>query len=133
MTKWTLSRRRLLEGTAAVAAVGAVLGRARGAYAAGKLSVGFWDHWVPGANDTLTRLAQEWAAKEKVDLHLDYINNQGNKDRLTIAAEAQARSGHDILAFPAWDAIGHAEDLEPVDDVMREVIAANGKTNPVVE
>jgi hypothetical protein len=22
----------------------------RGAYAAGKLSVGFWDHWVPDAN-----------------------------------------------------------------------------------
>ena len=21
-----------------------------GAYAAGKLAVGFWDHWVPGAN-----------------------------------------------------------------------------------
>jgi ABC-type glycerol-3-phosphate transport system substrate-binding protein len=92
MTRWTLSRRRFLEGTAAVTAAGPVLGRARGAHAAGTLSVGFWDHWVPGANDVMTRLAQEWAAKEKVDLRIDYINIQGNKLLMTVAAEAQARS-----------------------------------------
>src|SRR5690348_142520 len=88
MTRWTLSRRRFLEGTAAVAVAGSTVGRARGAYAAGRLSVGFWDDWVPGANDVMTRMAQEWAAREKVDLQIDYINVTGNKDRLTIAAEA---------------------------------------------
>jgi hypothetical protein len=31
----------------------------RRAHAAGKLAVGFWDHWIPGANDTLTKLCQE--------------------------------------------------------------------------
>src|SRR3954466_11437168 len=118
----SIDRRRFLSASAA--AMAAPYGRT--SHAAGSLAVGFWDHWVPGANDYLTRLCNEWAAKEKVDLRIDYINNQGNKDRLTIAAEAQARSGHDILALPAWDAIGHAEDLEPVDDVMKEVIAANG-------
>lgn len=40
--------------------------------------------------------------KEKVDLTIDYITSQGNKNLLTIAAESQARSGHDILAFPTW-------------------------------
>jgi ABC-type glycerol-3-phosphate transport system substrate-binding protein len=133
MTGWSFSRRRFLGGTAAVAAAGPVLARARGAHAAGKLSVGFWDHWVPGANDTLTRLANEWAAKEKVDLQIDYIASQGNKDLLTIQAEAQARSGHDVMFFRVWEASSHAEDLEPVDDVMEEVVARNGKTNPVVE
>jgi ABC-type glycerol-3-phosphate transport system substrate-binding protein len=133
MTKWKLSRRSFLEGTAAVAVGGATLGRARGAYAAGRLSVGFWDHWVPGANDYLTRLAKEWAEKEKVDLQIDYIPSQGNKDLLTIQAESQAHSGHDILTFRTWEASSHAEDLEPVDDVMKEVLASNGKTNPVVE
>jgi len=133
MTKWHLSRRRLLAGASSAALAGSVYGRARGAYGAGKLSVGFWDHWVPGANDTLTKLARQWAEKEKVDLTIDYIPSQGNKLLLTIAAEAQARSGHDILAMNTWLPGSHAERLEPVDDVMREVLAKNGPTNPVVE
>ena len=133
MTSWTLSRRQFLEGTAAVAAAGPVLGRARGAAAAGTLSVGFWDHWVPGANDYLTRLCHEWAAKEKVDIRIDYIPSQGNKDLLTIEAKSQARSGHDLLAFRTWEAVARAELLEPVDEVMNEAVARNGKVNPVTE
>ena len=70
----------------------------RGAYAAGKLTMGFWDHWVPNANKASTDLVNEWAAKEKVEVSIDYITSQGNKDLLTIAAEAQAKSGHDILS-----------------------------------
>ena len=38
---------------------------------------------------------------------------------LTITAEAQARSGHDILAHPAWYAPTYARQLEPLDDVMK--------------
>ena len=59
-------------------------------------SIGFWDHWVPGANKASTDLVNEWAAKEKVEVTIDYIPSQGNKNLLTIAAEAQAKSGHDI-------------------------------------
>ena len=69
----------------------------RGAHAAGKLSVGFWDHWVPGANAPLEKLCREWAEKEKVDIKVDFITSNGDKDLLTAAAEAQARTGHDIL------------------------------------
>ena len=57
----TLLTRRTLLGTAAVTALAAPF--VHGAYAAGKLAVGFWDHWVPGANDTLTKLCNEWAAR----------------------------------------------------------------------
>ena len=80
--------------------------------------MGFWDHWVPGANQASTDLVNEWAAKEKVDVSIDYITSQGNKNLLTIAAEAQARSGHDIFAFPTWQPSDQANRLEPVDDVM---------------
>jgi hypothetical protein len=69
----------------------------RGAYAAGKLRCGFWDHWVPGANEPLAKLCHEWADKEKVDLSIDFITSQGDKLTLTATAESQARSGHDIL------------------------------------
>ena len=34
----------------------------------------FWDHWVPGANDTLTKLCKDWAKKEKVD-HQDRLHH----------------------------------------------------------
>jgi hypothetical protein len=40
------------------------------------------------------------ATKEKVEVSIDYITGQGNKNLVTIAAEAQAKSGHDILAMP---------------------------------
>ena len=38
-------------------------------------------------------LVEEWAAKEKVDVTIDYIPSQGMKNLITIAAESQARSG----------------------------------------
>src|SRR3954466_14780148 len=125
MTRWMPSRRSFLAGTAAVAAAS----RARGAYAAGRLSVGFWDHWVPGANDVMTRLCHEWAEREKGDIQIDFLTTQGNKDLLTIQAESQSRSGHDLLAFRTWEAIARAELLEPVDEGMGEAVARNGQVN----
>ena len=112
-----LTRRHFLATTAASSALIA-MPYVRGSYAAGRLSIGFWDHWVPGANNTSTALVQEWAAKEKVDVQIDYIPSQGNKLLLTTGAEAQAQSGHDVLAFPTWRAADHANQLVPVDDVM---------------
>ena len=46
-----LTRRHFITTTAASTAVVA-MPYVRGSHAAGKLSIGFWDHWVPGANDT---------------------------------------------------------------------------------
>jgi ABC-type glycerol-3-phosphate transport system substrate-binding protein len=122
--KTTTPTRRTLLQTAALAGLTAPF--VRGAHAAGKLAVGFWDHWVPGANDTLTRLCREWADKEKVDISIDFITSQGDKLMLTGAAEEQARSGHDILGMPTWYGAPKAESLEPVDDVMKPLIAENG-------
>src|SRR5262249_53578416 len=113
-----ITRRKLLK-TAALATTTLATPFVRGAHAGGKLAVGFWDHWVPGANDTMTRLCREWAAKEKVDITIDYITSQGDKLILTAAAEAQAKSGHDVLAMPTWYVIGHADDLESVDDLVK--------------
>src|SRR5207244_1908717 len=84
-------------------------------------------------NKASQTLCEEWATKEKVDLSVDYITSMGNKNLLTIAAEAQARSGHDIFAFPSWQPADHANRLEPVDDVMTELIKQNGAVNPTVE
>ena len=101
MTHARPSRRRFLATTAASSALVAAPW-VRRANAAGTLSVGLWDHWVPGANEASTKVVNAWAEKEKVEVKLDYITSQGNKLLLTTAAEAQAKSGHDILQLNNW-------------------------------
>jgi ABC-type glycerol-3-phosphate transport system substrate-binding protein len=127
------TRRRFLKTTAAASAAVGLTSYVRTSHAAGKLELGFWDHWVPGANDVLTKLCNEWAAKEKVEIKIDYIPSQGQKNLLTIAAEAQAKAGHDMLALPTWWPADKAKDLEPVDDGMKVLSANNGAVSPLIE
>jgi len=122
----TLTRRTLLK-TAAMATTAISAPFVHGAYAAGRLSCGFWDHWVPGANEPLAKLCREWADQEKVDLKIDFITTQGDKLNLTIAAEAQAKSGHDVLQMGDWYAAAQADNLEPVDELVNSLIAEHGK------
>jgi ABC-type glycerol-3-phosphate transport system substrate-binding protein len=133
MKKMRISRRKFVATSAAASATMIAAPFVRTANAAGKLSIGFWDHWVPGANKTSEALVQEWAAKEKVEVQIDYITSQGFKNLLTIAAEAQAKSGHDILAMPTWWPQDQALNLEPVNDIMEPLIKQNGAVNGTVE
>src|SRR5713226_9042246 len=133
MVSKKVGRRRFVAGTAALSTGLIAAPFVRGAYAAGKLSLGFWDHWVPGANAATETLVKEWAEKEKVDVQIDFITSQGNKLLLTIAAEAQAKSGHDILALSTWFPARYAEQLVPVNDVVDQLIKDNGAVNATVE
>ncbi|MBR0776089.1 extracellular solute-binding protein [Bradyrhizobium diazoefficiens] len=128
-----LSRRQFVTASAISSAALVTAPYVRGAYAAGKLSIGFWDHFVPGANATSADLVKEWAEKEKVEVQIDYIGSQGNKLLLTGAAEAQAKVGHDILAMAAWRVHNYAEQLEPVDDIMEPILRQNGEVNGAVK
>ncbi len=109
MAKKTMTRRRVLGTAAGAATVFATAPFVHGAHAAGKLAVAFWDHWVPGANDVMAKLCNEWAGKEKVDLKIDFVTSQGDKLMVTAAAEAQARSGHDMITLPLWYAPAQTE------------------------
>ena len=133
MSRKKLSRRQFVAATALSSAALITAPYVRGAYAAGKLSIGFWDHWVPGANKASTDIVNAWAEKEKVEVQIDYIPSQGNKNLLTIAAEAQAKSGHDILAMPTWWPHAQAELLEPMNDVVEGLIKQNGEPNGTVK
>src|SRR2546422_6158123 len=133
MLRKKLSRRQFVAATALSSAALISAPYVRGAYAAGKLSIGFWDHWVPGANKASTDLVNEWAAKEKVEVTIDYIPSQGNKLLLTTQAEAQAKSGHDIIALSTWLPHAHAENLEPVNEVVEAIIKQNGDVNGTVK
>ena len=129
MTSPTAARRRFLAASAGVALAPYV----RTSRAAGSLNAAFWDHWVPGANDVLAKICQDWAAKEKVELRLDFVTSLGNKLVLTITAEAQAKAGHDLLMMPNWNAANQAPNLEPVDDIVQALAAQYGAPDPVVE
>ena len=50
MAKTKLTRRQFVATTAAASATAIAAPFVHTANAAGKLSIGFWDHWVPGAN-----------------------------------------------------------------------------------
>jgi ABC-type glycerol-3-phosphate transport system substrate-binding protein len=133
MSRRRLSRRQFVAATALSTAALITAPYVRGAHAAGKLTIGFWDHWVPGANKASTDLVNEWAAKEKVEVSIDYITSVGNKLLVTIEAEAQSKSGHDILAQATWLPHAHAELLEPVNDIMEPLIKQNGAVNGTVQ
>jgi ABC-type glycerol-3-phosphate transport system substrate-binding protein len=133
MSRKKLSRRQFVAATALSSAALITAPYVRGAYAAGKLSIGFWDHWVPDANKTSYALVKEWAEKENVEVSIDYISSQGNGIQLKIAAEGQAKSGHDILAMPTWWPHAQADLLEPMNDVMEPLIKQNGEVNGTVQ
>ena len=133
MSRKTLSRRQFIAATALSSAALVTAPYVRGAHAAGKLSIGFWDHWVPGANKASTDLVNEWAEKEKVEVTIDYIPSQGNKLLLTTQAEAQAKSGHDIIAMNTWLPHSLVDVIEPVTDIVEPLIKQNGDVNGTVK
>ena len=105
----------------------------RGAHAAGKLSFGVWDHWVPKESEVMLKLCNEWADKEKVEITVDLITSNGDKDLLTLMAEGQARAGHDIMGLRVWYVSSQAHNFEPVDDVVLPLVEKYGKTSRACE
>ena len=132
MVTQSLTRRSVLAAGAAAAAIFAIP-FVRGAHAAGKLSVGFWDHWVPGANDVMRKIVQEWADKEKVDIKPSISSpapaTSAHHDRRRGAGRVGARHVRDVTWLPA----SYADKLEPVDDVVKPLIEKSGDVGKTVE
>ena len=105
----------------------------RTGHAAGKVSIGFWDHWVPAGNDVMKQQCDAFGKAHQVEVQADFITSVGSKNILTIAAEAQAKTGHDIQQFPGWETQNHADDLVPIDDVMKRLTDKYGPTNAASE
>src|SRR5260370_20534569 len=133
MRRTKLTLRQCVAATAMSSAALISAPYVRTAYAAGKLTMGFWDHWVRGANKASTDLVNEWAEKDKVEVSIDYITSNGQKNLLTIASQRQAKSGHDILAMPTWWPHAQAELLDPMNDIMEPLIKQNGAVNGTVQ
>ncbi len=122
-----IARRTLLRGAAVLG--GGLLSApfVRGAHAAGPLTVAFWDHWVPGANDALHQMVEDWAVENRIDVRIDFVTSVGAKNVLTARAEARARVGHDLMVHPSWQVSVHQRQLESLDDLAAEIERAHGK------
>lgn len=116
-----MTRRSALKLGAAATALPLVHIRTAGA--AGSLSIGFWDHWVPRGDEILRKQIQTWADKNKVEVNVDFVTSNGMKLTLTAAAEAQSGQGHDALQFGQnqYDVFTYADKLEPVDDAIKAI------------
>ncbi|MBB3897078.1 ABC transporter substrate-binding protein [Roseococcus suduntuyensis] len=128
-----LSRRALLGAGATAFAAGTLSAPAVFAQPTTTLRCGFWDHWVPAGNGAIRELCAEWGQQNRVNVQVDFITSVGNQNLLTIAAQAQSRSGHDLLSFPTWEPAAKADLLEPVDDVMGRLIGKYGPVNDAAE
>lgn len=126
-----ISRRAALTGAAAATALPLV--HVHTASSAGKLSLGLWDHWVKETNPVLKGIVDEWGKKNNVEVKIDFITSVGNKMILTQAAEAQARSGHDIISFDQWNLHQYADKLTPVDDAMATLLKLHGPVSKATE
>jgi ABC-type glycerol-3-phosphate transport system substrate-binding protein len=129
--KGSISRRTALKAGAAAAALPLV--NIHTASSAGRLTLGLWDHWVKATNPVLQQIAEEWGKKNNVEVKIDFITSIGNKMILTQAAEAQARSGHDIISFDQWNTHQYADKLISVDDTMAALIKKHGPVHKAVE
>src|ERR1700722_1589930 len=115
-----VTRRNALKLGAATTALPLVHIRTAGA--AGKVKFALWDHWVPAGDEAMRKIVAAWGEKNKVEVELDFLTSVGNKIQITMAAEAQARTGHDIYAFDMWTVHQYADKLDPMDDIMKSLI-----------
>jgi len=123
------ARRDFLKTAATGVAAAAAIGFPHVARAQTKLTLGLWDHWVPGANDVLKTIIEDWGKANKVEIVIDFITSIGNKLQLTGAAEYRAGTGHDIMAFSTWDGTFYKDKLEPLNEVAEAVIKRHGPYN----
>ncbi len=126
-----VTRRNALKLGAAATALPLVHIRTAGA--AGKVKFALWDHWVPAGDEAMRKIVAAWGEKNKVEVELDFLTSVGNKIQITMAAEAQARTGHDIYAFDMWTVHQYADKLDPMDDIMKSLIAKYGKLGHAYE
>ena len=133
MAKLARSRRKFLKTAAAASAVTFAAPYVKTSHSAGKLSMGVWDHWIPGTNEALQGILEKWGVANGVDVTVDFISSQGNKILLTAQAESRAKTGHDIYLHGIWMPTMFAHRLEPVDDVVNDIISSEGPMVPLAE
>lgn len=126
-TSRPLTRRALLKtaaGSVAWLAGAPWVRRARGA---GELRVALAHHWVPEANDAARAMIDEGCARLGLRARVDFYPTVGRQQMEQIAREAREGVGHDLTDLPYHLPYVVRNDLEPLDDMMAELIRRHGK------
>ena len=96
--------------------------------------MGLWDHWVPAANPVLKGMIDEWAAKNKVEVTIDFITSVGNKiDPHAGGGGAGAQRARRPWPSTSDAAHQYADRLTPVNDVVDGLIKQYGPVSKAVE
>ena len=126
MKKNNLHRRKFIKGLSATSGYVIAAPYVKTSHSAGRLLLGLWDHWIPGANDVLENIIVAWGEKNGVEIKVDFITSIGNKLLLTAQAESRAKTGHDIFSLPTWYCSMFRHRLDPLDDVVEDIINKHG-------
>jgi hypothetical protein len=126
MSRPKLTRRTVLRNAALGTASLISAPYVRAQYSAGKLQIGAWDHTVPAANEMLARICRAWAEINHVEVTIDFLTST-----LTAGTEARARAGHDIIVHPTWQVVLHRHMLEPVGDIVADLVNSCGPMSPM--
>jgi hypothetical protein len=126
-----LSRRKTLAIGAAAAALPLV--HVRSARSAAPLSLALLSGFILEQDAAMKALVEQWARDNKTPVRADFITVLGNKFLLTLAAEAHAGVGHDVILPFAFNLATYAEQLEPMDDVVARLAAKYGKIAPFAD
>ena len=126
MKKTSINRRKFVKGISAAGGYTIAAPYVKTAYSAGKLSLGIWSHWIPGADNILENILVSWGEKNGVEVKVDFITSIGNKLLLTAQAESRAKTGHDVFSMGVWMTSMFKNRLEPLDDVVEDIIAKHG-------
>ena len=99
MPRRNLSRRQFVAATALSSAALITAPYVRGAYAAGTLSIGMWDHWVPDANKASTNLVRRFDIIAIEDLNVyGMVRNRSLARAIACTGWAEFRSMLDYKA-----------------------------------
>ena len=79
-----------------------------------ELTVLVWSHFIPDVDKVMKQHAAEFGKMKGVDVRIDTIAHKQFVSKK--AAEAQARSGHDIIMNYGADPLVYGELLANVDD-----------------
>jgi hypothetical protein len=101
----------------------------RTAGAAGKLKVALPTSFTPGADAARRKLLEQWGEQTKTEVQVDFLSDP----ELTLAAEAQARIGHDVVRISSYFVSQYAHLLEPADEVVGRLQHTYGPVNDTVE
>lgn len=94
-----------------------------------ELSILVWSHFIPDVDKVLKKHAEEFGAARGVTVRIDTIDLKQFASKK--AAEAQAKSGHDIIMNYGADPMLYEKLLANVDDLVQELAAAYGGLIPL--